>query len=265
MKIRRLTAILATVFICLAGVATAQEPSAEGDAAADKANANNPLASVTAFNIQNYYIPSLTELDDQEANTFWLRYAQPFGKSWLFRASLPISRVPTGIGETTSGLGDLNMNLWWTTTLKSGTMFGVGPTITAPTASEDETGTGKWQGGLSVLMFDGTSTRFQWGGLVSWQTDFAGDEDRADTESVVVQPIYFVQLGGGLYTGGAPIMVYNVETSSYHVPFGLRLGKVMPGPKVVYNVFVEPQWTILDRGPGQPEFQLYAAINLQFK
>jgi hypothetical protein len=39
----------------------------------------------------------------------------------------------------------------------------------------------------------------------------------------------------------------------------------VPGKKVTYNVFAEPQWTILDRGPGQPEFQLYAAINLQFR
>ena len=133
------------------------------------------------------------------------------------------------------------------------------------TASEDETGTDKWQGGLSVLMFDGTSRRFQWGGLLSWQTDFAGDDDAPDTESLVLQPIYFIQLGKGLYTGGAPIMVYNLETNNYHVPVGLRLGKVIPGPKTVYNVFVEPQWTILDRGPGQPELQIYAAINLQFK
>jgi hypothetical protein len=263
---QRLTAILATVLICIAGAAIAQEATESPKAAAsDAANANNPLASITAFNIQNYYVASLSELDDQSANNFWLRYAQPLPKGWLFRASLPASRVPTGGSETTSGLGDLNLNVWWTTTLRSGTMFGVGPTFNVPTATEDETGSGKWQGGVSLLMFDGTSKRFQWGGLLAWQKDFAGDDDRADAQSVVLQPIYFVQLGGGLYTGGAPIMVYNVETSNYHVPVGLRLGKVMPGPKVVYNVFIEPQWTILDRGPGQPEFQIYAAVNLQFK
>ncbi|MDJ0841362.1 MAG: hypothetical protein QNK37_32940 [Acidobacteriota bacterium] len=259
--IKRLTALL----IWLSCAVIAQEAGVTGDTDDYASDANNPLADITAFNIQNYYIPSLSELDDQNADSFWLRYAKPLGKSWLFRASLPVSRVPTGAGETTSGLGDLNLNLWWKTTLKSGAMFGVGPTITAPTASEDETGTNKWQGGLSLLTFNTTSPRFQWGGLISWQTDFAGDDDAPDAESVVAQPIYYVQLGKGLYTGGAPIWVYNVETSDYHVPVGLRLGKVLPGPKVVYNVFVEPQWTILDRGPGQPEFQLYAAVNLQFK
>ena len=28
---------------------------------------------------------------------------------------------------------------------------------------------------------------------------------------------------------------------------------------------VEPQFTILDRGPGQPELQLYMALNMRFK
>ena len=267
MKNSRQTKSLVTVIAItfLATTATAQEASAPQGAASDSANANNPLASITAFNIQNYYIPELSELDDQNANTFWLRYAQPLGKNYLFRASLPVPRVPTGNSETTSGLGDLNLNLWRTTTLKTGTMFGIGPTLTLPTASEDETGTDKWQGGLSVLVFDATSKKFQWGGLVTWQKDFAGSSNVPDTESIAIQPIAIVQLGKGLYTGTVPIWVYNVETNDYHVPMGLRLGQVIPGEKVIANVFIEPQWTILDRGPGQPEFQIYAAINLQFR
>jgi len=44
-------------------------------------------------------------------------------------------------------------------------------------------------------------------------------------------------------------------------------GKILPSPtgKTVFNFFVEPQFTILDRGPGQPEFQIYMALNMQFK
>ena len=163
MQRMRPAAILAALLICSGGAVLAQDTEAEKA----KKEANNPLASVVAFNIQNYYVTSLSELDDQNANTFWLRYAQPLPKGWLFRASLPVSRVPTGVGsETTSGLGDLNLNLWWTTTLKSGTMFGVGPTLTAPTATEDETGTDQWQAGLSVLVFDAIAPGFS--GAVSF-------------------------------------------------------------------------------------------------
>jgi hypothetical protein len=75
--------VLATMLI---GSATGAQDA--GDAAAQ---ANNPLANMTAFNLQNYYIGRLTETDD-DANQFWLRYAQPFkllGGDWLMRARIP--------------------------------------------------------------------------------------------------------------------------------------------------------------------------------
>lgn len=242
-------------------VATAQEEiSAE-------AQANNPLANMVAFNIQNYYYPELSGLDGQNANTFWLRYAQPLGR-WLFRGSLPVSRVPTGIGTTTSGLGDLNAFFaYLINTGNPAKAFGIGPQISFPTASEDETGTGKYQAGFATVYFDGSSPQFQWGGLLTWQTDFAGDDDRSDTSLLALQPFYFWQLGNGLYLRGAPIMVFNLETNSYHVPLGLGIGKVIKSSsgKTVYNFFIEPQFTILDRGIGQPEFQIYMALNMQFR
>jgi hypothetical protein len=257
------------VTVVLAAVAAAPvqaQAPAEGDGATapSSADANNPLAQFTAFNVHNYYIPSLSELDGQNANTFWLRYAQPFGK-WLFRGSLPASRVPTGVGETTSGLGDFNaFAAYLFDTGDPDVSVGVGPLVVAPTASEDETGSGKWQGGLSAIYFNSKSSTLQWGGLVTWQTDFAGDDDRPGTNVLAVQPFYFVQLGKGLYVRGSAVAVFNLETDSYNVPVGLGLGKVVPTPGAVFNIFVEPQFTILDRGPGQPELQLFVGFNTQF-
>lgn len=240
------------------------QPQADGQPSAE-AQANNPLASFTAFNVQNYYIPSLSELDDQNANNFFLRYAQPFGNKWLMRASLPISRVPTGPGTTTSGVGDLNFNFFYLfDTGSPAVSFGVGPQLTLPTASHKETGTDKYQGGVSVVYFNAKSRFFQWGGLVTWQGSFAGDSDRSHTNQLAIQPFYLFQLGNGLYLRGAPIWAFDLRTGNYHVPIGLGIGKVVKQDKKVFNFFIEPQFTILDRGPGQPELQIYAALNMQF-
>ena len=256
-----------TVFLAAATAvpANGQEQPAGGVAAAPSAaDANNPLANFTAFNLHDYYTPSLTEMDDENANTFWVRYAQPFGK-WLFRASLPVSRMPTGDGTTTSGLGDFNAFAAYQLDLgKPGVSFGVGPLIVAPTASEDETGTGRWQGGLSAILFNARSSAVQWGGLVTWQTDLAGDDDRPGTNVLAIQPFYFVQLGKGLYVRSSAIMAFNLETDSYNVPVGLGIGKVVPTSGAVFNIFVEPQFTILDRGAGQPELQIFVGFNTQF-
>ena len=79
------------------------------DQAGAAAQANNPLANMTAFNIQDYYIGKLTQ-SDNTANQLWARYAKPFsvsGTNWLMRASLPMNTYPTSAsGDYETGLGD---------------------------------------------------------------------------------------------------------------------------------------------------------------
>ena len=255
----------ATILLVLATFSVGTALGQKDEKLSDEAQANNPLANFVAFNFQNYYIPSLTELDDQNANTLWLRYAQPFGK-WLMRASLPTSRVPTGEGTTTSGLGDLNANFFYLfNTGSPAVSFGVGPQVTLPTASEDETGTDKYQAGTSIVYFNAKSPFFQWGSLLTWQTDVGGKSSAPDTDFLALQPFYLFQLGKGYYFRGAPIWSFNLETNDYHVPVGLGLGKVVKKGNTVYNFWAEPQFTILDRGPGQPEMQWFFALNMQFK
>jgi hypothetical protein len=93
MKIRVQTLLsMAALLLGIAGVANAQE----GVAASDVAQANNPLANFTAFNVHNYYIGELTD-PDEDANQFWARFAMPFSvgpSNWLMRASLPVNTFP---------------------------------------------------------------------------------------------------------------------------------------------------------------------------
>lgn len=59
------------------------------DQASAAARTNNPLANMTAFNIQDYYIGDLTK-SDKSANKGWLRHAKPVCVSdtgWIMRAS----------------------------------------------------------------------------------------------------------------------------------------------------------------------------------
>jgi hypothetical protein len=43
------------------------------------------------------------------------------------------------------------------------------------------------------------------------------------------------------------------------------VGKVIPTEKVVYNLFVEPQFAMALRGVGQPSVQIFAGLNMQLK
>jgi len=130
-----------------AGEAAAVEQESAAEKTAAAANANNPLANMVAFNIQNYYFADLYGTDET-SNTAWLRYAQPFGK-WLMRASLPISTVPVGGGQDpVSGLGDFNIFFaYLLSDPSSPKQFGIGPLVAAPTATDDVLGADVWQAG----------------------------------------------------------------------------------------------------------------------
>lgn len=232
------------------------------------AQANNPLANMTAFNMQNYYIGDITE-SDKTANQFWFRYASPFslGKSnWLLRASLPVNSYPTApSGDTETGIGDLNVfTSYLFDTGNPAVSFGVGPQLTAPTASKDEVGSEKWSAGLVNVLFNGSSPKFQYGYLLSWQQSFAGDDDRQDVNIAAFQPFAFYQLGGGTYLRGAPIWNWNLENGNYSMPLGIGAGQIIKHDKTVYNMFIEPQFSVADEGPGQPEWQVFVGLNLQF-
>ena len=232
------------------------------------AQANNPLANMTAFTIQDYYIGDLSESDDS-ANQAWFRFAKPFSVSdtnWLFRASLPVNTFPTSPdGDKKTGIGDFNVfAAYLIDTGNPAVSFGFGPQITAPTASKDELGSGKWSAGFANVLFNASSPRFQYGYLLTWQESFAGDNDREFVNIFAFQPFAFYQLGGGTYLRAAPIWAYNLKTDAYSVPLGVGIGQVIKEGKTVYNVFVEPQFSVADDGPGQPQWQIFFGFNMQF-
>ncbi len=173
--------IFSAFTVCVASMLTGNATAA--DDATLAAQANNPLANMTAFNLHNYYIGEQTG-SGESANQFWLRYAKPFklGGDWLMRASLPINSFPTlPYGDKETGIGDLNVfAAYLFDTGNPAISFGFGPQIVAPTASKDGLGSEKWSAGFANVLFDARSKKFQYGYLLTWAASFAGEDDRAD-------------------------------------------------------------------------------------
>ena len=239
------------------------------DHAASAAAANNPLANMTSFQLNNYYAPRLYDLPDQGSNTAFLRFVKPFGKL-LLRASLPLSTLATanqdpppqpGATDAVSGLGDFNAFLAYLMTGPTAPQqFGVGPLVVAPTNTDDALGVDAWQLGAAGVYFNLSSPAVQWGGLVTWQTDVSGDDD---TNLAIVQPLVFLQMGQGAYLRSSGAMTFDFESSTYYVPVGFGVGKVVKVGSTVFNMWLEPQFTILHDGEGYPAFQIFAGLNLQ--
>ena len=260
---------LATMFILKGRDLFAEEstePHTESSGA--EAQANNPLANMTAFNIQNYYISEFTGTE-RGGNQFLLRYAQPvpIGETnWLVRATLPVNTFPFNPdGSRETGLGDFNVFAAYLFDMPNPALsFGFGPLISAPSATDEILGTEKWSSGFANVLFDGRSKHFQWGYLATWNWSFAGTSNRDDVNAGAFQPFAFYQLGGGNYLRSSAVMPFNVENGDYSIPLGIGFGHVIPKGKTVYNIFLEPQYSIADDGTTLPEWQFFLGFNIQF-
>ncbi len=267
LKSDTVTLLLCTLIVGWVSPLPAQDTA--DDRGASAAAANNPLANMTSFQLQNYYAPRLYDFPDQASNTAWLRFVKPFGKL-LLRASLPLSTLATanqdpppqpGATDAVSGLGDFNAFLAYLMTGPSAPQqYGVGPLVVAPTHTEDALGVDAWQLGAAAVYFNLGSPAVQWGGLVTWQTDISGS---ANTNLAILQPLLFLQMGKGAYLRSSGAMTFDFESSTYYVPVGFGAGKVIKVGRSVFNMWLEPQFTILHDGAGYPAFQIFAGLNLQ--
>jgi len=233
-----------------------------GVSAAELAKANNPLADANAINFQNYFMPSLQGVPGGSVNLFMLRPVMVAGRQ-IIRGTIPFQTSPTGLLSYDSGIGDINVfDAILLTSQDAKTMVGVGPLLVLPTASSDSLGSGKWQAGAAAVVVRPLSGGSMLAGLVTYQTDFAGDADRPDTSFMTAQPVAVLQIGGGFYVRSTGLMTFDFENDKYLVPFGVGVGKVFKVGGAVVNSFVEPQFSVYSKGDGQPKWQVFAGLNL---
>lgn len=164
---------------------------ADAQSAADANAANNPLTPKITVNIQDQWAPELYDLDEG-SNAFLFRGVVPNklgGVPQLFRYTLPVVTAPNGQGGTQTGLGDLNLMVLLPFILKGPRLeVAIGPQFTLPTATNDTTGTGKWQGGVAGLVVAPRHFGLA-GALVTWQHSMAGDGDRTTQNTLSAQPL----------------------------------------------------------------------------
>jgi hypothetical protein len=222
--------------------------------------ANDPLTPKMAFQVHDYTQPIVSERPEAGAHQLYLRHVLPhetLGVDQIARASLPLIANSWGPHGAWNGIGDFTMYDMAIAYLDR-TKLGAGPLVTAPTASAPALGSGKWQAGVQTVI----SASHDWGLsalLSSYQQAFDGT-----LQTLTIQPLLFLNLEGGYYLRSTGISTFNLGHNSV-VPVGLGLGRVFEGPDGrLVNVFVEPQYSVVQTGPGVPAFQVFTGVVLQF-
>ena len=246
--------------------------------------AQNPVADMISLPFQNNtnfdYGP-----DDDIQNILNIQPVWPFriAPDWnlISRTILPVIyqpdlavpvKVAPGVVEDVTidgafGLGDLNETLYFSPAKPGKVIWGVGPTFTLPTATDDVLGSGKWSAGPAfvVLTMPG---HWVLGALITNQWSFAGDSDRADVNAMLLQYFINYNLKKGWFLSSSPINTANWEASSddrWTIPIGGGVGRIFHAGNQAMMALVGAYYNVVkpDNVPAA-DWQLRIQVQLLF-
>lgn len=186
----------------------------------------------------------------------------------IARIITPIINQPSlfpGV-DNASGLGDINPTFFLSPSKPSKLIWGAGPTLTLPTASNNLLGSGKWSMGPAAVALYMTGP---WvvGALANQQWSFAG-WGNTDVNALLIQPFVNYNFSHGWYLTTAPIITGNFSASSgnhWTVPVGGGGGKLWRVGKVGLPINTQIQAFYNAETPKfGPDWQLRVQVQFLF-
>jgi hypothetical protein len=224
----------------LFGPVSAQaQPSSETLAAA----AQNPVAAMYSLPLQNNTYLGVGPNHDRTADVLNIQPVLPFtvgGWNIISRTIAPLIHTPglaTGLEDvpTTSpfgtshfGFGDINQSVYFSPAASQSVIWGVGPSVSLPTATNRALGSGKLSiGPAAVALVMPKPWVIGVLGRQLWSV--AGPSGRADVSQLLVQPFVNYNLAGGWYLVSSPVITSNWNAGPgdrWTVPIGGGDGKI---------------------------------------
>lgn len=176
-----------------------------------------------------------------------------------------------GIGETenggrTFGLGDINYSLFFNPLETKGKLiWGVGGSITLPTATNDRLGSGKWSAGPTVVGLVQPSWG-TYGMLLRQLWSFAGDDDRRGVNQSLIEPFVNYNLNNGWYLLSDSVITVDWKINSGNkmtLPLGGGVGKIFKIGKQAMNARVEAYSNVV-KPDGAPDWSIGGTIQFLF-
>ena len=217
---------------CLAALATRGASAQNEDELAKQVS--NPISSLISVPLQLNYDTGLGPNDDGGRVQLNVQPVIPvsISKDWnmISRTIVPIiyqSGVFPGEGSQL-GTGDVLQSLFFSPKAHtaSGWIWGIGPALSLPLASDDLLGTGKWSAGPTGIALRQTDSGWTYGALINQIWSFAGDGDRSDVSSLFLQPFLAKAIGKGRTITLNSESSYDWKAGQWTVPLILTYSKV---------------------------------------
>ena len=218
---------------CIAFMSLLAQPLQAGDAdlAQDLAN---PIADLVTIPIQMSYDRDIGPDDRGSRLQTNIQPVVPFGlnEEWnlITRTIVPVisqEDIFPGAGSQ-FGLGDTSLTMFFSPKEAGpgGVMWGIGPVLLIPTATESELGGKKWGGGPSGIVLKEIGA-WTVGALVNHVWSFAGDSERPDISNSFVQPFAAYTWPTAWTVSVQSETTYNWEVESWSVPLNLAVAKLV--------------------------------------
>ena len=177
-----------------------------------------------------------------------------------------IPEIPGGTaGDGATGLGDINYTPFLSPAEPKGFIWGIGPSITFPTATNDQLGSGKWSGGVSAVVL-AQPKPWTVGFLARQLWSFAGDGDRQDVNQFLLQPFTMYNLDKGWYLISDMSWVANWDAPSgqeWTVPVGGGFGKLVKLGSQPVNMRIEYYYNV-EKPKAAPDQSVSFTFQLLF-
>jgi hypothetical protein len=230
-----LTLARAMTALCGAAAALAGSATARAQGTADLAKQlSNPISSLVSVPFQFNWDQNIGPARDGDRYTLNIQPVVPMSisENWnlISRTILPVvsqDDIFPGAGDQ-FGLGDTVQSLFFSpkAPTSGGLIWGVGPVLLLPTATDDLLGSGKWGAGPTgvVLTQQGPWTI---GMLANHIWSFAGSDGRGDVNSTFLQPFLAYNTPDGWTFTLQTESTYDWEGEQWNVPIGLFAAKVV--------------------------------------
>jgi hypothetical protein len=215
-------------------VATEQTSAAAVSTDALRKAAQNPVASLISVPVQNNNNFNIGP-DDRTQDILNIQPVIPVrvSENWtlISRIITPIVYQPTvsqPVNQGAYGFGDMNPTFFLSPAKPHKIIWGAGPAMVLPTATNPVLGQGKWSMGPSLVVLTQPG-KWTLGGLVNNVWSFAGQSRRPDVNQMTFQYFINYNLNKGWYITWQPTLTANWEVSNgrWVVPVGGGVGRIM--------------------------------------
>jgi hypothetical protein len=215
----------------LASAQDALGHAADADAMAKQLS--NPVAALISLPFQFNFDEGYGAGGDGERFSLNIQPVAPFtlNADWnvISRTILPVIDQEDVVGNSSQfGLGDTTQSVFFSPKKPTagGWIWGVGPALLLPTSTESVLGTEQWAIGPTAVVLKQTEDGWTYGALTNYLVSIAGDDDRADVNSLFVQPFLSKAIGKGRTVTLNLESTYDFEGHAWNLPVNVMYSKV---------------------------------------